>query len=237
MTPGSYPWLRWLHRTLAALGLLALVGVLIPVVLSISPEESGLGRQVSAELTSSGVSHPLTAVLLNFRGYDTLLEIVVLLVAVMSVWSFEVRSAPPLRLRMPIHRSPVLRVGMGLLLPVIVVVSGYMVWAGAYRPGGAFQSGALLGAAGVTLISSGMLVAPFSRGPVVRVFLAAGFMLFFGVAAATVLFKGRLLWYPVEWAGMLILGIESLLALSIGAALTVLFAGVAGFFDRAGGER
>jgi len=43
-----------------------------------------------------------------------------------------------------------------------------------------------------------------------------------------VLFKGRLLTYPMAWAGTMILLIETLLALSIGAALAALFAGVAG---------
>ena len=47
------------------------------------------GRDVPAliagALDVSGVSHPVTAVLLNFRGYDTLLELVVLLIALAGV--------------------------------------------------------------------------------------------------------------------------------------------------------
>ncbi|HMP73890.1 MAG TPA: MnhB domain-containing protein [Kiritimatiellia bacterium] len=227
---------RVIQRTALGAGIVALGLALGSAVLSISPEATGLARQVDGAMNVSGVAHPLTAVLLNFRGYDTLLEIGVLLVAVIAVWSLDYREEKRFHLQAPIHRSPVLRVGMGILLPVIFITAGYMVWAGSYRPGGAFQSGALLGAAGVTLISSGMLVAPFARGPLVRLFLAAGFLMFIGVAAGTVLFKGRLLWYPIEYAGLLILAIETLLAFSIGAALTVLFAGVAGFFGK-GEER
>ena len=40
---------------------------------------------VSANLAQSGVAHPVTAVLLNFRGFDTLLEIAVMLVALLGV--------------------------------------------------------------------------------------------------------------------------------------------------------
>ena len=38
-------------------------------------------------METSGVRNPVTAVLLNFRGYDTLLEMGVLLVALLGVWS------------------------------------------------------------------------------------------------------------------------------------------------------
>ena len=57
------------------------------VVLSLPPDAVGLSAQVAANLETSGVSNPVTAVLLNFRGYDTLLEMVVLLLALLGVWS------------------------------------------------------------------------------------------------------------------------------------------------------
>jgi hypothetical protein len=40
-------------------------------------------------LAESGVSNPVTAVLLNFRSYDTLLEVAVLVVAMVAVWSMD----------------------------------------------------------------------------------------------------------------------------------------------------
>jgi len=215
-------------RGMIAWALLPFAGLLIMAVLSIAPDAKGLGDAIAREMPSSGVLHPLTAVLLNFRGYDTLLEIGVLLVAVMAVWSLDYKPPAQFKLYAPVHNNPVLRVGLSLLLPVMVIAAGYMIWVGSYRPGGAFQSGAILGSAMVTLISSGMITAPFARSGRVRVFLAAGFAFFMSVAFATVLLKGRLLWYPIEWSGTLILMIETLLALSIGAALAALFAGVAG---------
>ena len=38
-------------------------------------------------LAQSGTENPITAVLLNFRGYDTLLEMAVLTSALMGVWA------------------------------------------------------------------------------------------------------------------------------------------------------
>jgi len=225
-----YSMARRLPHVLIMMSMALLAVVLVQAVLSITPNETGMAKRVADEMMASGVQHPLTAVLLNFRGYDTLLEIGVLLIAVIAVWSLDRQRPRRFRLRPPVHNNPVLRVSLGIIIPVIVVVAGYMVWAGSYRPGGAFQSGAVLGAAAVTLISSGMLGPQFARGRGgVRVLLASGFVFFMAVAAATVLLKGRLLWYPPEWAGALILAIEMLLAVSIGGALAVLFAAVAGY--------
>ena len=44
-----------------------------------------LADDVLANLQVSGVSNPVTAVLLNFRAYDTLLELAVLLAAVLGI--------------------------------------------------------------------------------------------------------------------------------------------------------
>ena len=221
----------WLRHGIVIVALASLSFALIVAVLTIRPDSRGLTGDVTRAMPSSGVLHPLTAVLLNFRGYDTLLEIGVLLVAVIAVWSLDQTPRRRFKWHPPAHSNPVLRVGLGMLIPVMVLVAGYMVWVGAYRPGGAFQSGAILGAAAVTLISSGMIVAPFARNRGVRVLLASGFMFFMAVASATVVFKGRLLWYPIEWSGSLILMIETLLSLSIGISLAVLFAAVAGMPD------
>ncbi len=43
-------------------------------------------------MAASGVEHPVTAVLLNFRGYDTLLEIAVLLLALLVMLAVSPRE-------------------------------------------------------------------------------------------------------------------------------------------------
>jgi len=119
-------------------------------VLSLSSQAPGLSEWVTENLKNSGVSNPVTAVLLNFRGYDTLLEMGVLLLALLGVWSFG--GVPEQRESSP---GPVLDMLPRLLVPVLILISGYLLWVGAHAPGGAFQAGSVLGAAGVLLILAG----------------------------------------------------------------------------------
>jgi multisubunit Na+/H+ antiporter MnhB subunit len=222
------------HRILHGIVVMALFFlalVLARVVWEASTESTGLSGDVQRAMPRSGVLHPLTAVLLNFRGYDTLLEVGVLLVAVMAVWSLDRQPFRRFQRQRSAPMNPVLRVSLGILVPVTALLAGYMVWVGAFRPGGAFQSGAILSAVAVTLVSSGLLVAPFARSGGVRMMLSIGFTFFLGVALTLGLFRGSLLWYPVSSAGVIILIIEVLLSLSIATALAVLFAAVAGLPD------
>jgi len=76
-------WRRWLLLPL----ILALAAGLGYTVLSLPDQAHGLQNAVAGQLKNSGVSNPVTAVLLNFRGYDTLLEMVALLLALLGVWS------------------------------------------------------------------------------------------------------------------------------------------------------
>jgi multisubunit Na+/H+ antiporter MnhB subunit len=218
----------------SAISLFALASALVAALLMLPARMEGLREPVMANLAVSGVDHPLTAVLLNYRGYDTLLEIGVLLLAVAGVWSLDRQRSRRLRLIQPAHRHAVMRIGIGILLPLMIVTAGYMVWAGAFRPGGAFQAGALLGAASVMLMSSGMLATPLARPLSLRVALALGFTFFMFAGVLMQVINGQLLLYPVTLAGIIILAIESTLAFSIGASLAALFAAVAGLARQPG---
>lgn len=206
---------RRLVATLTAL----LWVVMAWTVLGLPPEGPGLSPVVALALHEAGVAHPVTAVLLDFRGYDTLLEVVVLLLVVIAVcapggaqpqWN----PAPP---------GPVLASLIRILVPVAVLVAGHLLWAGAHAPGGAFQAGAMLGAVGVLLLLGDCHPPPQVERPHVRLLLAAGLCVFLAVAAAGVLVAGSLLEYPQGWAGPLIVLVEVVLAVSIGATFTVLY--------------
>jgi multisubunit Na+/H+ antiporter MnhB subunit len=206
-------------RSLA--GLLALgLGTLVGWVVLTLPESTGLREAVAAQMDRSGVTHPVTAVLLNFRGYDTLLEVAVLLLALIGTWSLRLAPAE----RSPDRPGLVLRELVRLLVPLLVVIAGYLLWLGAHAPGGAFQAGALLAAAGVLLMLAE--VRPLGRlsPAVLRLLAALGVAVFLAVALL-VMVQGRLLEYPVAWAGGLILAIESAATVSIGLALAYLFLG------------
>ena len=180
---------------------------------------SGQAQAIAAALPESGVSNPVTAVLLNFRAYDTFLELAVLLVAVLGILALG-----PAR---PAYRSagPVLGALSRWLLPLLVVTAGYLLWVGAHAPGGAFQAGALLAAAAVLLRLAGQADAGLPGPAARRWLLVAGVAAFIAVGLAGLLGSGAFLQYPAGWAGSLILLIESAATLSIAVTLALAFIG------------
>lgn len=207
----------------AALAVLALgAGLAIAAaILALPGGDPGLGDHVRARLPESGVEHPVTAVLLNFRGYDTLLEIAVLVVAAIAVRPGRQPSAPggdePIG-------SPV-SVLARMLVPGVVLVAGYLLWRGSKAPGGAFQAAAVLAGGGILLLLAGTLRPPARSSAPVRAGLVLGPGLFLAIAAAPLFTGGRLLEYPDGAAGGLILAIEAGLALSIALVLVMFFPG------------
>lgn len=197
---------------------LAFVFLMAGAMLELGPAAIDLRAPVAAHLADSGVSHPVTAVLLNYRGYDTLLEIAVLLLALLAILAVVGESPAS-----PSHAAhPVLQTLGRLATPLMIVVATYLLWAGAFRPGGAFQAGAVLAAAAVLLHLVGLLPGWSTPGLRLRIGLAAGFALFLAVAAA-LLTQGSLLQYPPAAAGALILLIESGLTVSLALILAGLF--------------
>jgi multisubunit Na+/H+ antiporter MnhB subunit len=202
---------------LTVTALLLLASLLVFALVDLEPAPVRLPLLVGEHLDASGVRHPVTAVLLNFRGYDTFLEVVVLLLALVGM----------LAAGLPAHRSPLS--GNALLpalarhaLPLMLLAAVYLLWAGALQPGGAFQAAAVLAAAAVLHQLAG--ISP-GRAPDPRRFrflIGAGVLLFLFVAAA-LLANGALLRYPPERAGLLILLIESGLNLSLAANLAAFF--------------
>ena len=196
--------------------------ILLGVVLCSFPGNSpGLADAVAKLQERSGVESPVTAVLLNFRGYDTLLEVMVLLLAVIGAWSLTKAPLPGQITAI----SPVQLGAVRLLAPVMCLVASYLVWQGSHLAGGAFQGGAIFGAAGVLLLVSEL---PWLRKiPVfrLRICLVFGPLVFIGTALICLPFSGDFLGYPKETAGGFILLIEAACALSIGLTLALLFAG------------
>ena len=206
-------------RRLSVIALaLAFVALLIGAMLELGPAAVNLRGPVAAHLVQSGVSHTVTAVLLNYRGYDTLLEIAVLLLALLAILAV-LGDMPDSPTR---AAHPVLQTLARLAAPLMIVVAVYLLWAGAFRPGGAFQAGAVLAAAGVLLHLVGLIPGWSLPRLRLRIGLAAGFVVFLTVAAL-LLMQGALLKYPPDMAGGLILLIESGLTISLALILAGLF--------------
>ncbi|MGI9328435.1 MAG: MnhB domain-containing protein [Pseudomonadales bacterium] len=209
--------LRMLLAALAALMSL----VLSASVLTLPAGTSDLADSVFSLMDKSGADHPVTAVLLNFRGYDTMLEIGVLLLALVGVWSFGPAPPDPATLA---PAGPVLDSARSVLLPMLLIVAGYLIWVGASAPGGAFQAGAIVAAAGVLAMLTGWRPIPALR-PAIEVGLALGLLVFVGVAGGTLSYVGTILLLPEEAAGSMILLIEVAATISIGLALTAVYLG------------
>ena len=209
-------------KRFAVVSVAALFAVaLIAALLDLPAPRVDLPAAVAARMAESGVAHPVTAVLLNFRGYDTLLEIGVLLLAlivVLAVAAREETSAPLNASR----ADPVLQTLARVAAPLMLLAAVYLLWAGAFRPGGAFQAGAVLAAAAVLLHLAGLAAGWAAPGMRLRAGLAAGFLVFLAVAAG-LLVEGTLLQYPPAWAGALILLVEATLTVSLGLILAGLF--------------
>lgn len=202
----------------AVLGALVLL-LLIRAVLPLEQAPQPLPELVAEQLEASGVSHPVTAVLLNFRAWDTLLELVVLLLAVLGV-----RQLQPISGAAPAV-WPLLRAWSRILAPLAIILAGYVLWRGSHAPGGAFQAGALLAAGVVVLRLAGLL--PLLRWDywLMRLLLLCGVALFLGIAAVGTWSGAGWLGYPPEHATALILMIEIAATLSIAVSLSLLVAG------------
>jgi len=209
-----------LFRWLPVLLLLVLAGGLGYAILKLPSHAIGLSLQVAENIEASGVSNPVTAVLLNFRAYDTLLEMAVLLLAVLGIWSLAV--APESRESVP---GAVLDMLSHLLVPLLILVSGYLLWVGGHTAGGAFQAGSLLAAAGVLLLLTDRRSVTRLAGWPLRFLLISGLAIFVLVAALMLLLGESFLEFPPSLAGALILLIEAAATLSIGTTLAILFLG------------
>jgi len=199
----------------------AFAALLVAVMLDLPAAAVDLPAAVAANLSHSGVAHPVTAVLLNFRGYDTLLEIGVLLLALLVVLAVSPHAEEPAGAAR-VSVEPVLQAIARIAVPLMLLAAVYLLWAGAHRPGGAFQAGAVLAAAAVLLHLAGLLPGWHAPKLLLRAGLAGGFLVFLAAAAA-LLARGALLAYPPAAAGALILVIESALTVSLGLTLAGLF--------------
>jgi multisubunit Na+/H+ antiporter MnhB subunit len=185
--------------------------------LAVTPAAPGLGAAARAEIEATGVTNPVTAVLLDYRGYDTFLEVVVILLAALAAGALAPREPEPAPLDGPVAEATV-----GLLVPSIVVVGGYVLWIGSKEPGGAFQAAALLSGGLILLDLAGQGAPPHRLAPA-RALAGLGVLAFLlaGVWAGAV--TGVFLDYPAAVAGDVILAIEAAATVGIAVALLVLF--------------
>ncbi|HEV2553109.1 MAG TPA: MnhB domain-containing protein [Bosea sp. (in: a-proteobacteria)] len=213
----------WLAPAIAC-GLVTLA--LGAVVLAFPQPAPSLAHQAVASLETTGLGNPVTAVLLAYRAIDTLLEKIVLILALVGVWSLSRDAAwgGASQLRPAVIPEPLVFLAR-VLPPFGVLIAVYQVWVGADLPGGTFQAGTILAAMALLVMLAGLRPAPQTQSKALRVMLAGGPALFVLVGFLGVAVAQGFLSYPEAIAKPLIVGIEAALTLSIAGTLALLVAG------------
>lgn len=167
---------------------------------------------------------------MGYRAIDTLLEVVVLLFALVAVWSLTPdRSWGGRAGETPAPQVDGVLPYFGKVLPPLGLVIGtYLFWIGSDAPGGEFQSAAVLAAMGLLIVLAGVRGAPRISGRRLRMLIAVGPLVFIAVAFAGLGLAGAFLGYPPEHAKAVILLIEVPVTLSLAVMLVLLVLGPSG---------
>jgi multisubunit Na+/H+ antiporter MnhB subunit len=211
-----------------AAGLCVLIALALAAVVLLFPDQGpSLALQSMQHLPETGLGNPVTAVLIAYRAFDTMLEKVVLVLAVVGVWSLaadrywggapgEPRAERP---------EPTLAFLTQVLAPLGVLVGIHIFWVGANEPGGAFQGGAILAAMWIIVMMARLSEAPPTSAVWLRLGLVAGPLVFMASGVAGAIFAGGFFAYPPGFAKPVILFIEAFMVLSIAMTLPMLVAG------------
>jgi multisubunit Na+/H+ antiporter MnhB subunit len=217
-----------LTRLIAAV-LAGLVATALAICVLMLPDPAPtLAPQVEANITATGVGNPITAVLLAFRAMDTLLETIVLVFALIGVWSLTPDGVWGGRPGPRHHADPngILAFLARVLPPIGIVVGIYIFWVGADLPGGKFQGATILAAMWLLVVRAGLTDAPPISRTWLRIGLIAGPLVFIAIGFAGTLMAGAFLGYPDGYAKPLILAIEWALMPSLTLTLALLLSGV-----------
>jgi multisubunit Na+/H+ antiporter MnhB subunit len=196
-------------------------------VLALPDPAPTLAPETAASIVATGVGNPITAVLLAFRAMDTLLEAIVVLFALIGVWSLAPDRAWGGRPG-PLHRvdpDGSLAYLARVLPPIGIIVGIYIFWIGADLPGGKFQGATILAAMWLLAVMAGLADAPPIGRTWLRLALVAGPVVFIAIGAAGVATAGAFLGYPDGLAKPLIKVIEWALLPSLALTLALIVAG------------
>ena len=209
-------------------GLSLLVALALAGVVLLFPDQGpSLASQTMQHLPETGLGNPVTAVLIAYRAFDTMLEKVVLVLAVVGVWSLaadrywggapgEARAERP---------EPTLAFLAQVLAPLGILVGIHIFWVGADEPGGAFQGGAILAAMWIIVMMARLTEAPSTSAFWLRLALIAGPLVFLIAGVGGAVFAGSFFAYPPGFAKPVILFIEAFMVLSIAVNLPMMVGG------------
>lgn len=141
-----------------ALLLLAGIGaVFAGLFLGYSPDQAlNFTARYYAEQTASeiGAANIVTAIIVTYRGLDTLGEVTVLFLtaAIVALVLRRERGQDPVPLHKHLPTGELLHTGSNLLAPLVMLLGVYVFVKGHLSPGGGFQGGAIVASAILLLL-------------------------------------------------------------------------------------
>ncbi|MBI4756166.1 MAG: sodium:proton antiporter [Betaproteobacteria bacterium] len=225
-----------IKRFIAFLLLIAIGGIFATLLIGYTPDaELNLTARYYAERTAAdlGSANIVTAIVVTYRGLDTLGEVTVLFLSAAIVGLVLAGG----RQRTPRPRAPVgelLTTGTRLLAPLIMLLGVYVFVNGHLTPGGGFQGGAIV-ASGVLLLLLADPLRHFSHGLISAIESLAGVFYvaigLLGLLLAGGFLDNRIL--PIGTLGDLFSAgaiplIYSLIGLKVGAEFASMLASLSG---------
>lgn len=138
-------------RILSIMALAVILFALFVVMSSTAPfgvdKTTVSHRYIYQGVKETGSANLVTAVVLNYRGFDTLGEVTVLFVAATGVGAalYSIRNPP--RKKSKVEASLIVKTASKLLFPMMLLFGAYIFIHGHLTPGGGFQGGAVIATA------------------------------------------------------------------------------------------
>lgn len=179
------------------------------------------------------VPNMVTAVLADYRGYDTMFEVIVIFTAGIAIMAI-LRVVAPVEKRVAPPQSKadeediIIVTACRLITPVIQLFALYVVAHGHHSPGGGFQGGVIFGASLILMAISRNLSSALVRLPEKRTIAlaVAGVLIYAGFGVGSLVLGRNFLDYGAlaKWmpgTGEIMARSHSMLGVEIGVAFTV----------------
>ena len=138
-------------RLVSVLLLVLILGILFFALTAYAPfgedKTEVSHRYMYKGVDETGSANLVTAIVVNYRGFDTLGEVTVLFVAATGVGAALYTRTHPIRKKSKVEASLIVKTGSKLLFPFILLFGAYIFIHGHLTPGGGFQGGAVIATA------------------------------------------------------------------------------------------
>lgn len=187
---------------------------------------SGISQHYIMEIEhETHVPNLVTAVLADYRSYDTMFETVVVFTAAIAIIAILRGLGPQThRRRRTTPDDKIMQITCRLLIPVIQLFALYVLMHGHYSPGGGFQGGVIFGASFILLAISRDLDAALKRlsSRNFIIFAALGIVIFAGHGVLSLGLGSEFLDYGALWPKDPVMGhYWAMLGVEIGVFFTV----------------